>query len=223
MKQRRQGFVMGVVTTLMIMSLCVTAFAASQTISVNGGVKIKLDGKAFTPTDVNGKVVDVFEYNGTTYVPVRAISQAFNKEVGWDGTTRTVIIGENGTSTQQTGSTKGSVIYDKDGIKITFMGFEKPPAPLLGYYINLKIENTSDIDYTIQTEDVSANDIMVPFGYYAFSCDVAAGKQANDRIWLLNLEQNGITEPITKAEFKLKLFAGGLNGERQVSDIISVR
>lgn len=95
MKEKRKGFVLGVLVTVLVFSLSVSAFAAAQTISVNGGVKLKIDGQIFTPKDVNGKVVDVFEYNGTTYVPVRAVSQAFGKEVAWDGATRTVIIGSN--------------------------------------------------------------------------------------------------------------------------------
>lgn len=98
MNERRRGFISGVLTTLLVLSLSLTGFAAAQTISVNGGVKLMLDGKSFVPTDVNGNEVAVFEYNGTTYVPVRAISQAYGKEVAWDGTTRTVIIGSNASS-----------------------------------------------------------------------------------------------------------------------------
>lgn len=97
-KERFKGFASGVVTTLLIMAMSISVLAAAQTIKVNGGIKLKIDGQIFTPKDANGKTVDVFEYNGTTYVPLRAVSQAFGKEIAWDGTTRTAIIGSNGAS-----------------------------------------------------------------------------------------------------------------------------
>ena len=36
-----------------------------------------------------------FIYNGTTYLPVRAVGEVFGKNVSWDGNTKTVYIGEN--------------------------------------------------------------------------------------------------------------------------------
>ena len=39
-------------------------------------IKITLDGKQLTPTDVNGNAVDPFIIDGTTYLPVRAVSEA---------------------------------------------------------------------------------------------------------------------------------------------------
>lgn len=61
-------------------------------IAVTPGMKLSIDGEAFVPKDVNGKEVDVFAYNGTTYVPIRAISEAFGKEVGYDAATQTAVI-----------------------------------------------------------------------------------------------------------------------------------
>ena len=61
-------------------------------IAVNPGMKLSIDGEAFVPTDVNGKEVDVFAYNGTTYVPIRAISQAFGKAVSYNADTQTAVI-----------------------------------------------------------------------------------------------------------------------------------
>lgn len=97
-KDKRRGFISGVIATVLVFALSITCFAAAKTIQVNSGIKLKIDGAAFVPKDVNGKEVEVFEYNGTTYVPIRAISQAFGKEVAWDGATRTAIIGNNESS-----------------------------------------------------------------------------------------------------------------------------
>ncbi len=47
------------------------------------------------PKDAKGNGVEPFVYNGTTYLPVRVVGQAFNKEVRWDGATSTVYIGDD--------------------------------------------------------------------------------------------------------------------------------
>ena len=44
-------------------------------------IKIFMDGEEVTPKDGNGQSVEPFIYNGTTYLPVRAVSNAIGKEV----------------------------------------------------------------------------------------------------------------------------------------------
>jgi len=56
-------------------------------------IKIYVDDTLVTPTDATGKVVEPFIYNGTTYLPVRAISNAFSKSVYWDGNTQSIYLG----------------------------------------------------------------------------------------------------------------------------------
>ena len=63
-----------------------TAFESSEVI------RIVINGTLIEPKDVNGKVVNPFLIDGTTYVPVRAITEALGKEVTWDGVTRTIYI-----------------------------------------------------------------------------------------------------------------------------------
>lgn len=58
------------------------------------GIKIVVDGVEVTPKDANGKVVEPFTSEGTTYLPVRAIGEALGKEVTWEGSTKTVYIGK---------------------------------------------------------------------------------------------------------------------------------
>lgn len=74
------------------------SFAANtikKTITVEySGIKLVVDGVEVTPKDANGATVEPFVYNGTTYLPVRAVGNAIGKEVGWDGTTQTVYLGD---------------------------------------------------------------------------------------------------------------------------------
>ena len=46
-----------------------------------------------------GNKVDPVIYNGTTYLPIRAVGQAFGKSVKWDGKTNSVFIGKTDENT----------------------------------------------------------------------------------------------------------------------------
>ncbi len=96
MKKTLKGYLLGFISaTLMVW--CVTAFAANTTTLYNvvaNGIKIVVDGQKLNPTDVNGNKVEPIIYNGTTYLPVRAVANAFGKAVYWDGPTYTVYLGD---------------------------------------------------------------------------------------------------------------------------------
>ena len=86
-----KGFGSGLVLTVLIAALCVTATATSKrSIQVEDGIGITLNGARFTPRDAAGKQVPVFLYNGTTYAPIRAVCEAAGMEVSYDSATDTV-------------------------------------------------------------------------------------------------------------------------------------
>ncbi len=51
--------------------------------------------------DANGVRVYPIIYNGTTYLPIRAVSELMNEPIEWDGTTKTVIIGDGEDNPQE--------------------------------------------------------------------------------------------------------------------------
>ena len=82
-----KGFVIGFLVALLVMS-AVPAFAlAGKEVTIYPGVNIYIDDVLLEPKDVNGNPVEAFIYNGTTYLPVRAIGNAFGKNIAWDGAT----------------------------------------------------------------------------------------------------------------------------------------
>ncbi|MBQ8250023.1 MAG: NPCBM/NEW2 domain-containing protein [Clostridia bacterium] len=95
MKKRTKSIIAGLVVGA---TLAGTSLIAANTITlynvVANGVKIVIDGQKITPTDANGNAVEPIIYNGTTYLPVRAVANAFGKAVYWDGPTYTVYLGD---------------------------------------------------------------------------------------------------------------------------------
>lgn len=205
-----KSFVLGLLISALAFSLMTTAIAASRSKQVTAeypGVKISVNGEIVTPTTADGTEVEPFIIDGTTYLPVRGVASLLGADVGWDQETKTVIL--------TTGAAKvpaGTEIFKKDGLTIYFMGFQMPGKYESGdCCISLKLVNESDKKYTVHIRDLSANDTMVNTS--SFYCDVAAGKTANDKVTLFNLEGNGISLPLTSAEFYFTVYSDGLNHE----------
>ena len=83
------------------LSLEVTWDDATKSVFINGVsvlakksdvINIFINGGKFIAKDANGNVVNPILKDGTTYLPVRAIGEAFDKEVAWDGATKTVTL-----------------------------------------------------------------------------------------------------------------------------------
>lgn len=95
MKIRLQGLILGVLIGATVAGGAV--FAANTTTLydvIMNGIKIVVDGQQLNPTDANGNKVEPIIYNGTTYLPVRAVANAIGKAVYWDGPNYTVYLGE---------------------------------------------------------------------------------------------------------------------------------
>ncbi len=87
--------VLGLSAALVCGSALALSVVTTKTIDVQyADIKLVVDGIQITPKDANGTVVEPFIYNGTTYLPVRALGNALGKQVGWDGNSKTVYIGE---------------------------------------------------------------------------------------------------------------------------------
>ena len=62
--------------------------------AIYNDIKLYVDGLLITPKDKDGSIVEPFIYNGTVYLPLHAIGEAFGEFVEWDGSTFSVYVGE---------------------------------------------------------------------------------------------------------------------------------
>lgn len=98
MKKDLKSMMLGCVIGAVAMgAMPVMGYDGTRTIqAVFKNIKICVDGAEMTPRDTAGKEVEPFIYNGTTYLPVRAVGEAVGKEVTYDGSTNTVYLGKSG-------------------------------------------------------------------------------------------------------------------------------
>lgn len=61
---------------------------------INREVKIKLNGSDYVPMDASGKVLFPITYNGSNYLPVRALANTLSIAVDYDPDTKTIYLGE---------------------------------------------------------------------------------------------------------------------------------
>ena len=90
-----KGYMLGFLSAAILVSGMTYAVNTTTLYNVaTKGVKIVVNGKKINPTDANGNKVEPIIYNGTTYLPVRAVANALDMPVYWDGPNYTVYLGD---------------------------------------------------------------------------------------------------------------------------------
>jgi hypothetical protein len=136
---KNKKYVLMILALALIIAVSLTAYASNGEIKATlfyKDIKMTLDGATITPRDADGKVVEPFIYNGTTYLPARAVCNALGKDVEWDATTNTIkIITPNSGGSTSSGEGSGTV----GEYEISILGFdltsdyEGKPSVLITY------------------------------------------------------------------------------------------
>lgn len=93
---KKKAVVLGLVGAMALGTCTVSAANGTKNISATfRNIKIVVDGKEVSTS------AEPFIYNGTTYLPIRAVGEAVGKEVTWNAGTNTVYLGEVPTGAQQ--------------------------------------------------------------------------------------------------------------------------
>ncbi len=103
---------------------------------------IIVDGAVQTFYDANGQTVYPMLYNGSTYLPIRAISVLMGKAVGWDGDTETVYIGTaEGTTVTDADTFNTTTVTDAD----TFAAATAAPSGTTSYTADITVDEAKAI------------------------------------------------------------------------------
>lgn len=132
MKKQWKGFLSGMVATFLLVGLISSAYATVGKKSVEldyNDIKVTMNGQPVNLVDANGNAVEPFAIAGTTYLPVRAVSNALGLGVDWDATTKTVKL-TNG----------GALVSDQKAQTATETHSRKNPAPI-GTVQHIQVDN----------------------------------------------------------------------------------
>ena len=151
--KRGRRFVSFLLAMVMVCSLMVSAGAAEAQEEISAylsyDITVMYNGEAQTMTDAAGNTVYPVSYNGSTYLPVRAVSNMLGVAVDWDGATQTVILSD---------STDGRTVAENGGAASTASGQEEIKA-YLAPGITVKYNGE------IQTMTDTAGNIVYPVSY----------------------------------------------------------
>ena len=93
----KKRIIMILAVMLVAATLTVGVFASTGAVQVTlnyRDIKITLNGQEVQPKNACGDSVEPFIINGTTYLPVRAVSEALGLDVQWDEETGTIQLTE---------------------------------------------------------------------------------------------------------------------------------
>lgn len=96
MKRNHLGsFITGMITMLLL--ICLTGSALASTGKVikeleYRDISVTLDGEKLDLRDAKGNAVEPFMFEGTNYLPVRALAESLGLSVSWDSTNATVVL-----------------------------------------------------------------------------------------------------------------------------------
>lgn len=148
--QRVKDMVLGGVVASLVVGTVPIAFAKAANINIPvtyNNIKIMVDGKQLNSDK------EPFIYEGTTYLPVRAVSEAVGKNVTWDGATNTVYLGN---TSSVTAPTLGSDMQTSNEVSSYSRTNPAPIGTTQTYTVDKKFSTAYTADITI-TESYSGS------------------------------------------------------------------
>ncbi|MBB3128317.1 hypothetical protein FHS19_002971 [Paenibacillus rhizosphaerae] len=145
MKNRVKGTILATLVVGMTLSGTAGVYAGSNLQKISAYLKhnisFEINGKTFVPTDGNGNKLAPIVYNDSTYLPVRALSEALKASVNYNSHTGVITIDtpsapNNGNTGNHTGTDLVAVTYSSSQIQAIksefakFDGFTTAYAPM---------------------------------------------------------------------------------------------
>lgn len=190
--QRIKDVCLGATVAALVMGAAPAAYAkvANMDIPVMfNNIKIVVDGKELK-TDK-----EPFIYEGTTYLPVRAVGEAVGKNVTWDAASKTVILGETeqketekepeqpeetaSDNDSRLGKLSSKPSTNVNNMKIQCTGARESAGYTDGIEVDFKFTNNSDLEYTVILDELKVNNKEVEGYLYA---DILGKRAETDRL-----------------------------------------
>ena len=107
----KKSFIAGMLTMLLLVTLGVPAAATVGKVTKEleyRNISVTLDGVKLDLKDAKGNPVEPFMFEGTNYLPVRALAESLGLNVAWNGKTATVVLTTPGDPTSPNAGVVGT-------------------------------------------------------------------------------------------------------------------
>jgi hypothetical protein len=149
MKKALKYLVIGTVILTLLMTTALGDTITKTIEVVYNSVNITVNG-----TKINA---DNILYNGTTYVPLRAVSEALGKDVGWDQSTNTASINDKGTVKPPVVDSSSETLSQKNAVAKAESYLDIMPFSKSGLVKQLEYEGFSNDDTTYAVNKISVD------------------------------------------------------------------
>lgn len=168
--QRMKDVCLGATVAALVMGAAPAAYATVANMDIPvmfSNIKIVVDGKELK-TDK-----EPFIYEGTTYLPVRAVGEAVGKNVTWDAASKTVMLGETEQKeTEKEPEQPEETASDNDSrlgklsskpstyvnnMKIQCTGVRESAGYIDGIEVDFKFTNNSDFEQSVVLQSLEVN------------------------------------------------------------------
>lgn len=203
--QRIKDMLCGALITAMVLSMGTVAFAKAANVNIPvtyNNIKVIVDGKQLTTSK------EPFTYEGTTYLPIRAVAEAVGKDVSWDGKTQTVTLSSQDTATKQETTEQKNTQADTSllgtvktktasvsgsAVKIKCTDVKENTGYLGGFTMDFSFENKSTMHYSVTINKLEVNDKEINTALYADCLDYRTTYETA-YIWAKELKEAGISK-----------------------------
>ena len=149
MKKVLKYFVIGVIILTLLMGTALGDTITKTIEVVYNTVNITVNGAKIS--------ADNILYNGVTYVPLRAVAEAFDKDVGWDQATMTASINDKGTVKPLVVESTDETLSQKNAIKKANSYLDYGAFSKSGLVKQLEYEGFSNDDATYAVSQITVD------------------------------------------------------------------
>jgi hypothetical protein len=214
MKGKIVPFFTGVLVSVMVIGLSVTALAENGLIHIDASpINVLVNGEVFQPKDVNGNDVAIFNWNGTTYAPLRALAEAYGLEVGYDSEKNLATV-----NSPSSVVTQESKLYSGANVSVTYQNISTVEGVSGAFLVNLQMENTGSEPEVYYLRNVYVDDLACQSGT-GVPVTADAGKKANGSFIIFCSED--ITQ-IKKVEFQIVIANSDTFSTIETSETITI-
>ncbi len=187
MERQWKGFVSGALVSLLMVGMIGTAVAtvgqSIVTVDYND-IKVTLNGTAVNLVDANGAPVEPFAINGTTYLPVRAVSSALGLDVNWNGQTKTVELAEPEKQQENITAPETMTMGQRNALKSA------------ENYLSVLAFSYSGLIEQLEYEQYSHEDAVYAADHCGADWNEQAAKSAANYLSVLSFSRDGLIEQL---------------------------